>query len=76
MKLIMQTQPISQKCKLCDKLDTKTRRRIREQDKVNRWKKDAPQHWASIEKAYEEIKKLDKEIHELRNERQRKLQAI
>ena len=76
MKLIMQTLSVGQKCKLCDKLDTKQRRKLKEQDKVNRWKKDAPQHWASIEKANEEIKKLDKEIHELRNERQRKLQAI
>ncbi|KAL8921746.1 MAG: hypothetical protein Q9172_003864 [Xanthocarpia lactea] len=76
MKLIMQTVPVSQKCKLCDKIDTKQRRRSAEEDRINRWKREGGKFRASIERSYEMIKSLDREIYDLRSERMRKLQAV
>ncbi|CAL8578867.1 hypothetical protein XPA_004638 [Xanthoria parietina] len=76
MKLIMQTVPVSQKCKLCDKIDTKQRRRNAEEDRVNRWKREGGKFRASIDRSYDMIRSLDKEIYDLRSERMRKLQAV
>ncbi|KAL8984737.1 MAG: hypothetical protein Q9205_001386 [Flavoplaca limonia] len=76
MKLIMQTVPVSQKCKLCDKIDTKQRRRSAEEDRINRWKREGGKFRASIDRSYDMIRSLDKEIYDLRSERMRKLQAV
>ena len=76
MKLIMQTVPVSQKCKLCDKIDTKQRRRLAEEDRISRWNREGGRFRASIDRSYDMIKSLDREIYDLRNERMRKLQAI
>ena len=76
MKLIMQTVPVSQKCKLCDKIDTKQRRRGAEVDRISRWQREGSKFRASIDRSYDMIKVLDKEIYELGSERQRRLQAI
>lgn len=72
MKLIMQTVPVSQKCKLCDKIETKLRRRSAEEDRINRWKREGGKFRASIDRSYEMIKSLDREIYDLRNERTKK----
>lgn len=76
MKLVMHTIPASTKCKLCDKIETKTRRRAAEQDRVKRWQRDGGKFRASIEKSQETIGILNKEIYTLTSERQMKLQAI
>lgn len=76
MKLIMQTVPTVAKCKLCDKLDTKQRRRNAEMDRIQRWLKEGGKFRASIDRSYEMVKALDKEIYDLRHERQRRLNAI
>jgi hypothetical protein len=76
MKLIMQTVQNPQKCKLCDKIDTKQRRRSAEYERISRWKREGGKNWASIDRSSDMIKALDKEIHDLWSERQRRLQAI
>ena len=76
MKLIMQTVPCREKCKLCEKLDTKQRRRSAEMDRIQRWQKEGGKFRASIERSYEMVKALDKEIYDIRHERQRRLNAI
>jgi hypothetical protein len=76
MKLIMQTVPVSQKCKLCDKIETKQRRRAAEVDRINRWKREGSKFSASIDKSSAIVKTLEKEITDLAYERQRRLQAI
>ena len=76
MKLIMTTVPNQQKCKLCDKLDTKQRRRNAEMDRINRWQREGGKFRASIDRSYDTVKTLDREIYDLRHERQRRLQAI
>ena len=76
MKLIMQTVPVGQKCKLCEKIDTKQRRRAAEVERINRWQREGGKFSASIERSYDMIKTLDREIYDLNCERQRRLQAI
>ena len=76
MKLIMQTLPSAQKCKLCEKIETKMRRREAEVDRINRWQREGSKFRASIEKSIENIKALDSEVYELSCERARRLQGI
>ena len=76
MKLIMQTVPVGQKCKLCDKIDTKQRRRAAEMDRIGRWQREGSKFRASIDRSYDMIKVLEREIYDLGCERQRRLQAI
>ena len=76
MKLIMQTVPVGQKCKLCDKIETKHRRRTAEVERINRWQREGSKFSASIDRSYDIIKNLDREIYDLGCERQRRLQAI
>lgn len=76
MKLIMQTVPVGQKCKLCEKIDTKMRRRAAEVERVNRWQREGHKFRASIDKSMEMIRGLDGEIYELGCERNRRLQGI
>lgn len=72
----MQTVPVSQKCKLCDKIDTKQRRQSAEEDRINRWRREGGKFRASIDRSCEIIKSLEREIYDLRNERMRKLQVV
>ena len=76
MKLIMQTVPVGQKCKLCDKIDTKQRRRAAEIERINRWQREGSKFSASIDRSYDMVKNLDREIYDLGCERQRRSQAI
>ena len=76
MKLIMQTVPVGQKCRLCEKIDTKHRRKGLEMERIGRWQKEGSRFKASIDKSWDIVKTLEKEIHDLGYERQRRLQAI
>ena len=76
MKLIMQTVPVSQKCKLCDKLDTKHRRKLAEMERISRWEREPGRFSASIDRSWDIVRALEKEISDLGYERQRRRQAI
>lgn len=76
MKLIMQTIPCAQKCKLCEKIDTKLRRRAAEVDRIGRWQREGSKFSASIDKSIESIRHLDSELSDLNNERYRRLAQI
>ena len=76
MKLIMQTVPVCQKCKLCEKIDTKMRRRGAEVERIKRWQREGGKFRASIDKSMDMIKAFDVEIYELGCERGRRLQGI
>jgi hypothetical protein len=76
MKLVMQTVPVGQKCKLCEKIDTKTRRRAAEVERVNRWQREGNKFQASIAKSVDLIRGLDSELYDLQCERNRRLQGI
>jgi hypothetical protein len=76
MKLVMQTVTVGQKCKLCEKIDTKMRRRAAEVERINRWQREGNKFRASIDKSMEIIRGLDSEVCELGDERNRRLQGI
>ena len=76
MKLIMQTVPLGQKCKHCDKIDTKQRRRAAEIERISRWQREGSKFRASIDRSTDMIRSLDREIYDLGCERQKRLQAI
>lgn len=76
MKLVMHTYPVTHKCKLCDKIETKQRRRKAEFERINRWKSEGGRFLASIDHSAEIIKGLEREINNLVMERQRRLSAI
>jgi septal ring factor EnvC (AmiA/AmiB activator) len=76
MKLIMTTVYVSEKCKICDKIATKQRRKAAELERISRWRKEGTKFSASIDRSAEIVKTLEKEINDLLYERQRRLQAI
>jgi hypothetical protein len=76
MKLIMSTHRIGNKCKTCEKIDTKMRRRATEAEKIARWQRDGGRFKASIDKAYEIIRGLEMEIHDLQMERQKRSRSF
>ena len=76
MKLVMQTYGIQQKCKICNEIATKIRRRAKEQERVQRWAREGNRYSASIEATHATIESLDRKIYELQGERQKRSQAI
>ena len=76
MKLINQTVPVSQRCKLCEKIDTKMRRRGAEVERVKRWQSEGSKFRASIDRSMEILAQLDSEIYELNKERSKRLQTV
>lgn len=76
MRLVQQTLAVNQKCKLCDKIDTKQRRLASEKERVDRWKRDGGKLSASIDKSNEAIDVLQGEVKKLLDERKRRFDAI
>ena len=68
MKLINQTMMVGEKCKICQRLEVKMRRRQDEIMRLKRWQGESGREY-SIMKARETIYELDKSIHELEMER-------
>lgn len=76
MKFVNETHYLTQKCKLCEKLDTKYRRKHTEEQRINRWKADGGKYRASIEKSEETIRTLDYEIATLEHEIHQRKRAL
>lgn len=76
MKLVNVTLPVSTKCKLCEKIATKERRKLAEKERIARWLREGGKMRASIERSEEIIAILEREVYELRSERNRRLNAI
>jgi hypothetical protein len=72
MKLVMQIVPVEMNCKLCEKIDTKTRRLAAEVERVHRWEKEGNKFQASIRKSNEMIRVLHGELSDLRSEKARR----
>jgi hypothetical protein len=75
MKLVNQNLQQGQKCKLCERIETKLRRREIEVDRVARWRAEG-RCPASVEKSLAIINQLDREMNELYAERTQRWQAI
>ena len=62
LKIVMNVEHLQQKCRLCDKIDTKQRRRAVECDRIARWKRDGGKFRVSIEVAQANVEQLDVEL--------------
>lgn len=76
IKLVSTSYRVGSTCKICEKIDTKQRRRMAEVERVTRWQRDGGKFVASIEKALNAIKGLDVEIYQLNMERGRRAVAF
>ncbi|KAI9787446.1 MAG: hypothetical protein M1816_007494 [Peltula sp. TS41687] len=72
----MSTYRVPNKCKTCEKIDTKLRRRATELAKIQRWELEGGRFSASIDKAIDMIKGLEMEIRNLHAERSRRAIAF
>jgi hypothetical protein len=69
MRLVNMTEDDCSNCRLCEKIETKFRRRSAEVDRLNRWKREGATLVASMDRSYKLIMDLDKEIRSLQQER-------
>ena len=63
------TEDEKSKCRLCEKIETKFRRRSAEVDRLDRWKREGATLVASMDRSYKLIMDLEKEICTLKRER-------
>ncbi|KAL9607219.1 MAG: hypothetical protein Q9167_007845, partial [Letrouitia subvulpina] len=63
---------MEQKCHLCDKIGTKIRRHIAEQDRINRWSREGGRFRSSIRSSERFTKALEYEILALKEELQKR----
>lgn len=70
MKLVNLTEDDSNKCRLCEKIETKFRRRSAEIDRLERWKREGATLVASMDRSRKLVMDLDKEIFMLQRERE------
>lgn len=70
MKLVNMTENDSSKCRLCEKIETKYRRRSAEIDRLERWKREGATLVASMDRSQKLIMELEKEIFILQRERE------
>ena len=73
MKLVMSTIPVTRMCKLCEKIESKRRRRQREVDRLKGWceGRTAMEYQASRQEAQSLIEGLDREIGVIQSLRER-----
>lgn len=76
MKMIFQTLPLHEKCPWCEKIEKKIRRRDKAVSDYKRWAQEPGKYKASMEKAVEEARGLEKEIENLKAEKDRRYAQI
>lgn len=70
MRLVNITEYEPTKCRLCEKIDTKYRRRSAEIERLNRWRREGGTLVASMDRSQRLIKELEIEINRLQKERE------
>ncbi|KAH8587142.1 hypothetical protein B0O99DRAFT_601960 [Bisporella sp. PMI_857] len=75
MKLVMQTYQVPDKCRICQKIDTKNRAIQKEVEKIKRWRRE-PNRGASIEKAENDIERHTYDLQRLEMDRYNKQQEL
>lgn len=76
MKMVYQTIPLPDKCKLCLKIEAKQRRLLKHKDDYQRWAREPSRYRASMEKAIEEMRFIAAEIQALQGEKTDKFNMI
>lgn len=76
MKLVLDVHQNGERCKTCQKIDTKRRRKDEQIIKLRRWQREGGKLVASIEKALQIVDDLNREIAQLEAQRIVKQRAI
>lgn len=76
MRLVNMTEFESAQCRLCEKIETKYRRRSAEMERLNRWKREGSTLVASMDRSQKLISELEKEIRQLQRERDDRRKAL
>ncbi|RAK96140.1 uncharacterized protein BO80DRAFT_468877 [Aspergillus ibericus CBS 121593] len=76
MRLVNVTEFETTQCRLCEKIDTKLRRRSAETERLSRWRREGGTLVASMERSHKLITELDKEIRQLQWEREERRNAL
>lgn len=76
MRLVNMTEFEPTKCRLCEKIETKYRRRSAEIERLDRWKREGGTLVASMDRSRKLIMELEKEIRQLQNEREDRRKAL
>ncbi|BCS04795.1 uncharacterized protein AKAW2_80596S [Aspergillus luchuensis] len=63
-------------CRLCEKIETKYRRRSAEVERLNRWKREGSTLVASMDRSQKLVMELEKEIRQLQRERDERRKAL
>ncbi|KAJ5129491.1 uncharacterized protein N7515_005530 [Penicillium bovifimosum] len=69
MRLVNATENDKNNCRLCEKIETKYRRRSAELERLARWKREGATLVASMDRSERLILDLEKEIRALQRER-------
>lgn len=75
LRFVHQVHRLADKCKLCQQIEIKLRKRNDNVVRIRRWQKEGGKP-ASIQKAQEDIQNLDRSIAELEADRSRKLSSL
>ncbi|KAL3470736.1 hypothetical protein BJX99DRAFT_41060 [Aspergillus californicus] len=76
MKFVSTTEILQTNCRICEKIETKCRRRDTEKDRVARWQREGGILVASIDKSQGIIADLEREIKVLQQERNHKKKQL
>lgn len=76
MRLVNSTEFEAAQCRLCEKIETKFRRRSQEVERLDRWKREGGMLIASMTRSQRLVHDLDKEIRQLQIERESKRKAL
>lgn len=76
IKLVMDTNPVADKCKICQKIETKQRRWQAEAERVKRWEKDGGKLKASIDRSKEVMRHLESEVSDLCRDRMERFHNV
>ncbi|RAK88566.1 hypothetical protein BO79DRAFT_102707, partial [Aspergillus costaricaensis CBS 115574] len=76
MRLVNMTEFEPTQCRLCEKIDTKYRRRSAEMDRLNRWKLQGSTLVGHIDRSQKLIQALDREIYQLQREREDRRRSL
>lgn len=76
MRLVSMTEFETTLCRLCEKIETKYRRRSAEVERLNRWKREGSTLVASMDRSQKLVMELEKEIRQLQRERDERRKAL
>lgn len=76
MRLVNMTEFETTLCRLCEKIETKYRRRSAEVERLNRWKREGSNLVASMDRSQKLVMELEKEIRQLQRERDERRKAL